>query len=43
MEDRRYTTQMNWQGCKCPKKDEKCCPRKEEKCPCQKEENAHQK
>ncbi|UZM98376.1 hypothetical protein OL548_27380 [Lysinibacillus sp. MHQ-1] len=20
MEDRRYTTQMNWQGCKCPKK-----------------------
>ncbi|MCE4044479.1 hypothetical protein [Lysinibacillus fusiformis] len=38
MEDRRYTTQMNWQGCKCPKKEEKCCPRKEEKCPCQKEE-----
>ena len=38
MEDKRYMSHMNWQGCKCPKKEEKCCQRKVEKCPCQKEE-----
>lgn len=40
MEDRRYMTHMNWQGCKCQKKEEKCHCRKEkeEKCSCQKEE-----
>ncbi|WP_445477779.1 hypothetical protein ACULLL_15195 [Lysinibacillus irui] len=40
MEDRRYMTNFNWQGCKCPKKEEKCPCRKEkeEKCSCQKEE-----
>lgn len=43
MEDRRYTTQMNWQGCKCPKKEEKCSCKKEEKCPCQKEEKCKPK
>ncbi|WP_341299773.1 hypothetical protein MHB44_14680 [Lysinibacillus sp. FSL H8-0500] len=35
MEDKRYMTHMNWQGCKCPKKEEQRCPRKPEKCPCQ--------
>lgn len=41
MEDKRYMSHMNWQGCKCPKKEEKCCQRKVEKCHCQKEEKCH--
>ena len=39
MEDKRYMSHMNWQGCKCPKKEEKCCQRKVEKCHCQKRKN----
>lgn len=41
MEDKRYMSHTNWQGCKCPKKEEKCCQRKVEKCHCQKEEKCH--
>lgn len=42
MEDKRYMSHMNWQGCKCPKKEENAVNVKLRNVLVKKRKNVHQ-